>query len=94
MDADDTRMASIVVKTDRTPIQSASLYELPLYDCNVANGIITGVTDLRIRGGAVANNHDHAIDDVDGLQPLLDEKVRWAADPNGVKAIVGKYVGT
>jgi hypothetical protein len=94
IDIENERIARLVVKTDRTPIQSASFYELPLYDCTVVNGIITGVTDVRYQGGAVPNNHNQPISTIDGLQALLDEKVRWSADPNGVRAIVGKYNGT
>lgn len=94
MDIEDERIARLVVKTDRTPIQSPSFYELPLYDCNVTDGIITAVTDKRFQGGAVPNNHNQPISTIDGLQALLDEKVRWSADPNGVRAIVGRYNGT
>ena len=88
------RTAQMVVKQDRTPIQSASFYELPLYNADVTNGIITAVTDLRYQGGAVPNNHNQPISTITGLQALLDEKVRWTADPNGVRAIIGRYNGT
>jgi hypothetical protein len=94
VDVDGERTAKLVVKMDRTPIQSASFYELPLYDVNVVDGIITAVTDLRYQGGAIPNNHNHSIAEVSNLQTLLDEKVRWSADPNGVRAIVGRYNGT
>jgi hypothetical protein len=94
LDVDDQRIAKIVVKTDQTPIQSASFYELPLYDATVVNGVITAVTDKRYQGGAVPNNHNQPISTVTGLQALLDEKVKWSADPNGVRAIVGRYNGT
>jgi hypothetical protein len=94
MDMDDTRIAKLVVKTDRTPIQSASFYELPLYDCVVANNIITSVTDKRNQGGAVPNNHLHPISDVTGLQAQIDKSMTWVADPNGVKCTMGKYNGT
>ena len=94
MDFEGTRDAAIIVKTDRTPIQSASLYELPLYDVNVANGIITAAGDKRYQGGAIPNNHNQPISTIDGLQAKLDESVRWAADPNGVRAVIGKYAGT
>lgn len=94
LDKEDARNASLVVKTDRTYVQSGSIYELPLYWCTVANNIITGVTDVRYQGGAVPNNHNQPISTIEGLQELLDEKVRWASDPNGVRAIVGKYAGT
>jgi hypothetical protein len=94
MDMDNTRIAKMVVKTDRTPIQSASFYELPLYDCVVANNIITSVTDKRYQGGAVPNNHTHPISDVTGLQAQIDKAMTWVADPNGVKCTMGKYNGT
>jgi hypothetical protein len=94
MDMDNTRDAKIVVKTDRVPIQSASFYELPLYDCVVASNIITSVTDKRYQGGAVPNNHLHPISDVTGLQAGLDARAVWSADPNGVSLYVGKYNNT
>ena len=94
LDTTDLRATTLVVKQDRTPIQTATIYELPVYDVNVSNNIITGVTDLRYQGGAVPNNHNQPISTITGLQALLDEKVRWTADPNGVRAIVGRYNGT
>ena len=54
VDATDARTAALVVKTDRTAVTSTDLYEMPLYNCTVANGIITGVTDIRIQGGVKA----------------------------------------
>lgn len=120
VDDADTRTASLVVKTDRTPIQGATLYELPLFNANVTDGIITAVGDMRIQGGAAT--HTHLISEVSGLQTSLDAKagtthshdiasviglqtalnskaddsnaVIWSADPNGVKATIGKYNGT
>ena len=94
VDTNDTREAILLVKEDRTPIQTDNLYQLPIYDVTVANGIITTVTDLRYQGGAIPNNHNHKISEVTGLQELLDEKVKWSADPNGVRAIIGRYNGT
>jgi hypothetical protein len=94
VDIDGERIAKIVVKQDRTPIQSASFYELPLWDVTVVNNVITAVVDKRYQGGAVPNNHNQSISTIEGLQALLDEKVRWSADPNGVRAIVGRYNGT
>jgi hypothetical protein len=91
MDFDNTRDAKIVVKMDRVPIQSASFYELPLYDVTVESNIITAVTDKRYQGGAVPNNHNHAVSEVTGLQGQLDERAVWSADPNGVSLYVGKY---
>lgn len=100
VDANDTRIASIVVKPDRSPVQTPSLYELPLYNCDVANDIITGVADLRYQGGAIPNNHNQPISTVIGLQEVLDAKaddsntVISEADPNGCSIIVGRYAGT
>jgi hypothetical protein len=71
LDADNERSASIVVKTDRTPIQTPALYELPAYDVNVANGIITGAIDKRYQGGAVPNNHRHKQDEIEGLENMV-----------------------
>lgn len=94
LDKDNERAASLVVKTDRSPIQTASVYELPLYDVAVVGGIITTVTDIRYIGGAVPNNHNHSIAEVTGLQAALDKTVTWVADPNGIKATMGKFAGT
>jgi hypothetical protein len=74
------RNAEIVVKTDQTPIKTESLYELPLYNCTVANGIITGATDLRLQGGAVAK--------------MPASVVTWGTDNNGVYMNLGNYAGT
>ena len=71
LDTDNARNASLVVKTDRTPTQTPTLYELPVYDANVTNGTITGVTDKRYQGGAVPNNHRHKIDEIEGLEISL-----------------------
>jgi hypothetical protein len=111
MDADTDRVASLVVKTDQTPVQTSTFYELPLYNVTVTDGIITGITDIRYRGGAVPNNHDHVISeisglqthiddhghtisDISGLQTHIDKAITWSADPNGIKANMGKYEGT
>jgi hypothetical protein len=80
VDASDARNAAIVVKTDQTPIKTEALYELPLYNCTVANNIITGTTDLRVQGGAVAK--------------IPESVVSWGADTNGVFVNLGKYNGT
>lgn len=100
LDADDARTVSLVVKMDRNPVQTPSLYELPVYDVNVTNGVITGVIDKRFQGGAIPNNHNQGIETITGLQAALDSKVDdsngvvWAADPNGVRAVIGRYGGT
>jgi hypothetical protein len=94
VDMDDERLARIVVKTDRVPIQSTSFYELPLYNVTVASGIITAVDDVRYQGGAIPNNHLHTISDVNGLQTHIDKALTWSTDTNGVKCTMGKYAGT
>jgi len=100
VDADDARTASLVVKMDRAPIQSGSIYEMPLYNVTVANSIITAAGDLRYQGGAIPNNHNQPISTVTGLQDILNAKaddgntVIWEADPNGVSMVVGQYAGT
>lgn len=94
LDNDDERIAKLVVKNNQTPIQSASFYELPLYNCTVVDGVITAVTDIRNQGGAVPNNHIHTFADVTGLQAQIDKSMTWVADPNGVKCTMGKYNGT
>ena len=94
LDSDNARSASLVVKTDRSPIQTPSLFELPVYDVNVTNGTITGAIDKRYQGGAVPNNHNHKTTEIEGLQGLLDKTIVWEADPNGIRAIMGKYAGT
>lgn len=94
MDMDSDRIARLIVKQDRTPIQSSSFYELPLYNCTVTSGIITAVEDIRYQGGAVPNNHNHKISEIAGLQSTIDASLNWVADPNGVKCTMGKYNGT
>jgi hypothetical protein len=94
VDTEETRAANLIVKTDRTPIQTASLYELPLYNVTVVNGVITAATDIRIQGGAIPNNHNQSISAITGLQAALDSTVTWALDPNGIKATMGKFAGT
>lgn len=94
VDMETTRIAKTIVKQDRTPIQSGTLFELPLYNVTVVNGIITTTTDIRYQGGAVPNNHLHPISDISGLQTHIDKSVTWVADTNGIRATMGKYNGT
>ena len=54
IDMTGTRAASLVVRTDQTPQQDNAAWELLLYYCTVSNGVITGITDKRVQGGAVA----------------------------------------
>lgn len=104
VDFSDTRTASLVVKTDQVPIQSSAVWEYPLYNVTVSDGIIVGLpTDLRTVGGATGAakyTHTHAIADILNLQSSLDAKaddsntVTWALDPNGIKCTMGKFNGT
>jgi hypothetical protein len=93
-DFEDTRVASLLVKQDRSPIKTASVYELELYDVTVENGIITAAADKRFQGGAIPNNHNQPISTIDGLQAHIDKAITWTADPNGIKANMGKYNNT
>ena len=94
LDIEGSRTAQLAVKANRTPIQTKSFYELPVYDAIVKNGIITGVYDKRYQGGAIPNNHTHNQSHVNGLPEILDRMVEWRSDGNGVRAIMGKYAGT
>lgn len=94
VDSDDTRAASLIVKTDRNPITTTSIYQLALWDVTVTNGVITAVTDKRYQGGAVPNNHNQPIETITGLQTHIDKALTWATDPNGVKCTMGKFAGT
>jgi hypothetical protein len=87
LDADNTRDVTLVVKTDRSPIQTPALFELPVYDANVTNGVITGVIDKRYQGGAVPNNHNHKKEEVEGL----DNMVYYFYRDNGAYLQVGDY---
>jgi hypothetical protein len=87
LDTDNARTTSLIVKTDRTPSQTPSLYELPVYDANVTNGVITGVIDKRYQGGAVPNNHRHKKEEVEGL----DNMVYYFYRDNGAYLQVGDW---
>ena len=54
VDMTDTRTASFVVRTDQTPQQDDAIWELPLYEVSVTNGVIGSNKDVRTQGGAVA----------------------------------------
>jgi hypothetical protein len=91
VDADNERTAKLIVKTNRTPIQSATIFELPLYNVTVANGLITDAIDIRSAGGTMPNNHLHPISDITGLQTQLNSTLTWVGQSNGVKCIMGRY---
>jgi hypothetical protein len=94
LDVENERKAKIIMKTNRTPIQTPSFYELPIYDAIVKNGVNTGVYDKRYQGGAIPNNHVHKTSDVTGLVGALDQMVSWKSDGNGVSVQVGRFAGT
>jgi hypothetical protein len=100
VDKEDARIASLVVKADREPIQDEVFYELPLYDVTVSNGVISVATDIRVQGGATLHAHNHAIADIANLTSSLNAKqdssnaITWQADINGIRAIMGKFAGT
>jgi 5,10-methylene-tetrahydrofolate dehydrogenase/methenyl tetrahydrofolate cyclohydrolase len=91
VDADNERTAKLIVKTNRTPVQSATIFELPLYNVNVSNGLITDAIDIRTSGGTMPNNHLHPISDITGLQTQLNSTLTWVGQSNGVKCIMGRY---
>lgn len=81
VDISTARIASLAVRTDQTPQQDASIWELPLYNVTVTNGVISAITsDLRVQGGAIAK-----------APPNM---VTWQADPNGIILNCGNYDGT
>jgi hypothetical protein len=94
VDIEQEREASLLVKTDRNPIQSSALFQLPLYNVTVTNGIIVSAVDIKHRGGAIPNNHTQPISSITGLQSFISNAVTWSLDTNGIKAYMGKYGGT
>lgn len=81
------REATIVVKDVRAPVQTETMFELPMYDVAVSNGIITAVTDLRFQGGCIPNNHNHKLSELEGASTA----VTWFARDNGVYLQIGDY---
>lgn len=80
VDITTARIASLAVRTNQTPQQDSSIWELPLFNVTVANGVITAITsDLRVQGGALA-------------KPPAN-MVTWTADPNGIYLNCGNYGG-
>lgn len=76
----DLRNAVVAVKTDQNPQQDNAIFEYPLYNATVSNGVITAVTDLRTQGGAIAK--------------MAANVITWNADPNGIWANMGLMSGT
>lgn len=58
LDITDSRTATFEVRTDQTPQQDTSIWELPLYEVIVTNGVIGSQYDVRVQGGAVAKIPD------------------------------------
>jgi hypothetical protein len=55
VDKTDQRKATLNVRQDRLPEQNAAIWEYPLYNISVSNGVITTLpTSLIEQGGAVA----------------------------------------
>jgi hypothetical protein len=73
------RRASLVVKTDRSPTQDASMFELPLYNLVVSGGSVTSTINLRVQGGAIAKTASNV--------------VTWESSTTGVRQITGLYNG-
>lgn len=72
VDMTTARAASLAIRTDQTPQQDSSIWELPLYNITVTNNAITAITsDLRVQGGAVAKppvNMAKTVTDVNGTR--------------------------
>ena len=80
VDITTARNATLAVRTNQTPQQDSSIWELPLFNVTVAGGVITAITsDLRVQGGAMA-------------KPPAN-MVTWTADPNGIYLNCGNYGG-
>lgn len=80
VDITTARNATLAVRTNQTPQQDSSIWELPLFNVTVAGGVITAITsDLRVQGGAMA-------------KPPAN-MVTWTADPNGIYLNCGLYGG-
>lgn len=54
LDTTGDRNCTVRVRNDRIPQQDPSVWELPLYNVVVTNGVITSATDIRTGGGALA----------------------------------------
>jgi hypothetical protein len=94
VDIENERKTNLIVKQERSPVQTSSLYELPLYNVGVVNGIISTIEDIRYQGGAVPTIHTHHVSDISEVNSILKDSVTWLPDPNGVKCNMGKFGGT
>lgn len=80
IDKTDQRKATINVRTDRAPEQNTAVWEYPLYNIEVTNGVIgTLPINVRAQGGAVAKTAANV--------------VTWNDDPSGVYLNVGTHSG-
>jgi hypothetical protein len=86
IDAADERKAILEVKGDRILNTEEELYEFPLWDVVVTNGVIGSITDRRVQGGAIAK--------VPPIPTVPDNLVQWSTDTNGVRVNMGKFAGT
>ena len=59
LDILDSRTATLEVRTDQTPQQDLAIWELPLWEIVVTNGVIGTYTDVREQGGAIAKLPDN-----------------------------------
>ena len=59
LDILDSRTATLEVRTDQTPQQDSAIWELPLWEIVVTNGVIGTFTDVREQGGAIAKLPDN-----------------------------------
>lgn len=80
VDKTDQRRATLNVRTDRTPEQNTAIWEYPLYNIEVTNGVIGSLPiNVRAQGGAVAKTAANV--------------VTWNDDPSGVYLNVGTHGG-
>jgi hypothetical protein len=80
VDFTTTRAASLAVRTDQNPQKDTSIWEYPLYNISVTNGVISTLPiNLRAQGGAIAQTAPNV--------------VTWTDDPNGVYLNIGTHGG-
>lgn len=78
VDITGSRTASLEVKTSQTAQQDSSLWEYPLYNVTVTNGVISTLpANLRAQGGAIAKTAANV--------------VTWYNDPNGVVIVANNH---
>lgn len=78
VDRTDQRKATLNVRTDRNPEQNNAIWEYPLYNISVTNGVISSLpTNVRAQGGAVAKTAANV--------------PTWFNDPSGVVLKIGTH---